>query len=282
MRQFRHHLLFGFLALFVPLLGCDDVVTPSKSSQRRIVSLSPAISEILIDIGQGDAIVGCTPFAPEVLSAVPVVGSLHDVDLERILVLQPTMVLLQPPVSGMDEGLRHLAEQQHWQVGAWRLNRLDDVLAVLGSIEAMMKNDDVTVAVALWRARYEQALRPSGAVENAGSVLMLFGVDPPRAIGRATYLDDLLQALGGRNAIERTGYPELSLEDCLRLQPDTVLVIGEDAGSRASDSKVEHLRSVLGAAPRIEILSGAGLLRPSTRVLDGAVAIQTVLSTSTP
>ena len=44
-------------------------------------------------------------------------------------------------------------------------------------------------------------------------------------VGRDTYLDDILDALGGRNAVQAVGWVELSLEDVLRLDPEAIIIV---------------------------------------------------------
>ena len=81
-------------------------MTPVSADQRearlkadttgaRIVSLVPALTEMLFAIGAGPQVVGVgnfDNFPPEV-KALPRVGALLDPDTERILVLRPTLVL---------------------------------------------------------------------------------------------------------------------------------------------------------------------------------------------
>ena len=108
-----------------------------------------------------------------------------------------------------------------------------------------------------------------------GRVAVLYGVDPPSTFGRGTYVDDVLVSLGIDNAVQRSGYPELSLEDLLVLAPDTVVVLGRDEGSAQQSAeglarKVESLdgRTVFHGA------EGSKLLIPGTGVLDGVDALR--------
>ena len=67
----------------------------SAQRPQRIVSLIPAVTEILFAIGAGPQVVGVgsfDTFPPEV-SKLPRVGALLDPDTERILSLRPTLVV---------------------------------------------------------------------------------------------------------------------------------------------------------------------------------------------
>ncbi|MHC4811375.1 MAG: hypothetical protein ACYTEV_13565, partial [Planctomycetota bacterium] len=63
----------------------------------RIVSLSPAMSRVVADMGLEAAIVGRSRFCDFLDPEIPVAGDLLRVDAERILALEPTHLLRQPP-----------------------------------------------------------------------------------------------------------------------------------------------------------------------------------------
>ena len=75
--------------VFVALVAQERVAT-------RIVSLVPALTEMLFAVGAGSQVVGVSSyddFPPEVQSR-PRVGALLDPDVERILSLKPDLVLM--------------------------------------------------------------------------------------------------------------------------------------------------------------------------------------------
>ena len=69
---------------------------PPPEKAQRIVSLVPAVTEMLFAIGAGPQVVGVSSydhFPPEV-EALPKVGALLDPDTERILSLRPDLVVV--------------------------------------------------------------------------------------------------------------------------------------------------------------------------------------------
>ena len=281
-----------WLALLGCLQGCGESEAfegGSASEPRvRIVSLSPALSQILIDFGQGDSIVGCTPWAPEELERVPVVGDLLRPDLERISAVRPDLILVQPTQLGIDPGLEKLATGRGWQVEAWTLNRLDDLDVVLEELpEALQRAGldptPVRGSVAQWRQRRDQLLVPEPEVEALGETVILFGIDPPMAFGGETYVNDLLESLGGRNALRGPGYLEMSLEDLIVLAPDSVLILA--SGPEAARGQADDLRRMLGTSAAdwdIRAFDGEDLLVPGTRLLDGIERFRTRLAEDRP
>jgi iron complex transport system substrate-binding protein len=279
-------LLATILGLCSFVGGCTEHRAPirEEGGGPRIVSLSPALSRILIDLGLQDSIVGCTPWAPDELVDVPVVGDLLRPDLERISMVDPDLIIVQPTQRGIDPALRAFAEQRDWQLIGWELNRLADVDRVLDelpvALDALGVDDrDTFRRVEAWRQRRVELLVPDPVCAELGRCLLLFGVDPPMAFGRETYIDDLWSSLGGVNAIEGTGYLECSLEDLVVLEPSSVLVIASSPDQ--ARSQVARLRSDLG--PRVgdidfRPLGSPGLLVPGTGILDGVMTLRDALT----
>jgi len=265
-------LLLGVLA------GCDrseGPVSTAASDGPRIVSLSPALTQALIDFECEEHLVGCTPYAPPGVENVPVVGDLLAPDLERLLVVSPTLLLVQPASSGLDPDLVSLAEARNWRIASWRIDRLSDIERIVDELPAVLVEEGVSSepmqrTVAQWRTRSLELLVPVPAFSELGRVAVLYGVDPPSAFGHGTYIDDVLGSLGIENAVQRPGYPELSLEDLLVLAPDTVVVLGRDEDSaRASAGELAGRMDALAGRTAFHGADGSKLLIPGTGVLDG-------------
>jgi ABC-type hemin transport system substrate-binding protein len=100
--------------------GGTDTAAPGPVEPPRIVSLSPALSRTLVDLGLADHVVGRTAYCASLDPAIPIVGDLYELDYERLIRLEPTHVLLQPAsATGVDPQLRRLAEERGWTIGAW-------------------------------------------------------------------------------------------------------------------------------------------------------------------
>ena len=271
------------LSLLVALLlgvlgGCDrseGPVSTAASQGPRIVSLSPALTQALIDFECEEHLVGCTPYAPPGVENVPVVGDLLAPDLERLLVVSPTLLLVQPASSGLDPDLVSLADARNWRIASWRIDRIADIERIVEELPALLIEEGVSPepmqrTVAQWRTRSRELLVPVSVFSELGRVAVLYGVDPPSAFGQGTYIDDVLGSLGIENAVQRPGYPQLSLEDLLVLAPDTVVVLGrdEDSAGASADELAERMDSLAGRTAFLGA-DGSKLLIPGTGVLDG-------------
>lgn len=69
---------------------------------ERVVSLAPSLSEIVVELGAADLLVGVLDGGdrPVALAQVPSVGHYGQLDMERLLSLKPDLILLWPGSVG--------------------------------------------------------------------------------------------------------------------------------------------------------------------------------------
>ena len=78
-----------------PIAEPLNVEAPRNVGAPRIVSLSPHITELLFAAGAGARIVGVDDASdyPAGVAGIPRVGDMAAVDIEKVLRLQPTLVI---------------------------------------------------------------------------------------------------------------------------------------------------------------------------------------------
>ena len=82
--------------------SCNDTVTDDygrtvvvPAQPLRVVSLSPAVTEIMFALGAEDLLVGRTDFCeyPQEAQAIPSIGGISNLNIEKILSLDPDLVI---------------------------------------------------------------------------------------------------------------------------------------------------------------------------------------------
>jgi len=288
---------FVMLVLCAWFAGCGELPKPADNPSNvaaseadlRVVSLSPAISRTLVDFGLDDRIVGRTQFCASLDQSIPVVGSLLDLDYERLLKLQPTHVLVQPSLAqGVEPRLREMARSNGWIIGAFpALNTVEDVEAMILKLPELLFVDGcearnrAAARAAELTSDIARALRPAGEDAFKGSVLLVAGVDPLFVFGAETYLSDILVSLGGSNAAHVSGWAELSFEDVIRLDPEAIVfvrdtpVVKDDVGLALGPLAELPIRAV--KEHRLAALVHADANLPSSGVIGVADALRDVL-----
>ena len=148
-----------FALLFVMLMLCGaalaDGITVTDMHGReialdqpatRIVALTPSDCEILCAIGCEDALVGRGKYCdyPESISALPVVQSGAETNIEEILALDPQVVLMSD-MSQTEEQAK-LLEQNGVKVVISDANDIAGVYTAIRMIGALMAKDDAAEA----------------------------------------------------------------------------------------------------------------------------------------
>lgn len=201
----------------------------------RVVSLLPAATDVVVALDAADRLVARTDYDTHAsLAALPSVGGGLTPSIEWLAALQPDLVISwrdaqsRTLVQRLDElGIPVYAANPESVADAERLTR--QVGRMLG-LDARADSLAASFRAALDGVRQ----RLDDARAGTPSVLYLISVDPPRAAGPGTFVDELITAAGGRNAFDDAGalWPEVSLEEVVRRQPDVVVVATGGADAR--------------------------------------------------
>jgi ABC-type hemin transport system substrate-binding protein len=246
--------------LFVLLGSCRQNLEEKQSEDVRIVSLSPGITNTLIDAGYEEKIVGRSPFCLHANQSVPIVGDLLEIDYERLLKLNPSHVFIQKTTSNLDEHLLALASKGKFELHTWQIQSLDDIKTMYGDLTEMLGGS---------RENLEIDVMQNGFIPSPVLVITQgVGSGPGLCFGKETYIDDVIQEMGVENAVTEKGWLSLSLEDIGRLQPSAIIVVSE---SDEQFVMIENLRSI--GIPVIPFTHEHVLL-PSSEIVDVAKKMQ--------
>lgn len=195
---------------------------------QRVVSMAPAITEIVFALGKGATLVGVTKFCdyPAPAAKIAKIGGLLDVNLEAILALAPEIVIAYPEQVAQLKLLR-----SRIQVLVVKHQTLSDLFSSIqtigGALRAGVAAREMVVAM--------QKKLAAVAVENNGgkkiSTLIIAGRNADQLknmyiVGKNDFLNELLEIAGGVNAYQgKVNYPNISLETVISLDPDVILEI---------------------------------------------------------
>jgi ABC-type hemin transport system substrate-binding protein len=149
-----------------------------------------------------------------------VVGDLYEIDYERLLTLQPTKVLVQETIVGVDNHLKELAEKHYFSLHAWEINRFDDISKLHDDLLQLFDKEGESLNLEI--EPIEISLPSPVLIMTSGSE-GITGL----CFGKQTYLDDLLTLIGGENALHQSGWLSLSLEDIVNLQPALIMMVSD-------------------------------------------------------
>lgn len=180
----------------------------------RVISTSPAVTEMVTLLGHEKSIIGKTPYCQDASSAQNI-GTALSPDYEKMLVLKPTHIFLQENTKGkVSERLKQLGLPllslkivsledlfSSWRLIAKTLNASDDAIDQLE--KRIVKS-----------ALKKKVLFVLGG--NKGSSVMV--------AGQKTFYNDLARAIGLSNVVESNGWPVYDAEKVRTLVDRETLV----------------------------------------------------------
>ena len=210
------------------------LLTLFVNAQERIVTLSPAINEIVYALGAGSKVVGNTQYCtyPKASQSVPKVGGYFSPSLEKILSLKPSIVIMQPNNTKLSQKLNTLGIKTK-MIPIDRLEHIKKAIVALGILldkEANAKKILKNINNAL--------LEIKGIVKDK-KILIVIGhntslVKQIFVVGQNLYLDDIINASGNTNALhsKRKGQPILNQENLIATNPDIVILLAHSMHKR--------------------------------------------------
>lgn len=252
---------------------------------ERIVSLAPALTEIIFELGRGESLVGVTTYCdhPPRVKALPRVGGLMDLNLEMLIQLKPDLIVLYP--ESMDK-VRVLKNRcRLLEVPHRNLNDLYRAIEkISGALGTERKGNDLVGKI----KKKLDAIRKKSAGQRKKKTLLIAGRNPDRLsnmtlIGKRDFLNEILEICGGTNAYRgEIDYPSVSVEGIVGMDPLWIIefsVFFQNINRRrvlALWQRYPVIRAV--KRGNLKIIVDPKWLRPGPRVTEVAEALHALLN----
>ncbi len=207
---------------------CGCAVAADILPKMRIISLTPATTEILFELGLDKEIVGVSSYCtwPVKARSKEKVGSFSNPNIEKIIMLKPDLVIL----TGMEqEYIKDILSRlniKYINVDPANINELILSIEELGSVtgtsfQAKVLADNIrSVMNRLKRMNYNvlRSERPK--------VYMEIWHDPIMCPGKNSFVDDMIEAAGGINitADLNRSYSRIDPEQVILRDPDMIIL----------------------------------------------------------
>ncbi len=197
------------------------------AAPRRIVSLVPSQTELLIDLGLEKEVLGITKFCvhpTELRKAKKVVGGTKEVHFDRIRALDPDIIL-----CNKEENTREMVLELEKIAPV----HVSDIVELEDAFELMLQYGEI----------FDRKVSAEKLVENIQKELELLREElqdkpwikvayfiwqkPFMVAGSQTFIDKLLQLNKLENVYKTPRYPETDLEELKSKNPDLILLSSE-------------------------------------------------------
>lgn len=213
-----------FLVVMLWLAACgraperDDAL---RREPRRIVTLLPSFTETAFALGQGERIVGIDDYSdyPPEAQRLPKLGGGYDPQLERILSLQPELVLLPKDSKALSalsgNGIAVFAAEPRTLV---------EVFEVMEHTGQLLGRKTEAQALTARMKRELDVLAAS--VSHVPKVSVYYELDAtPFSVGPDSFIGAMIQKAGGINIVpaELGDFPKLSPELVIAKNPSVII-----------------------------------------------------------
>ncbi|MFT0473946.1 cobalamin-binding protein [Pseudomonas antarctica] len=238
---------------------------------ERVVSLAPSLSEIVLELGAADLLVGVLDGGdrPTALAKVPSVGHYGQLNMERLLSLKPDLILLWPGSVGSAQ--REQLQRLGIPVYVAEPHSLEQLTTQVQAIARQLGRADagrqlsaqLRQRLAELRQRYQRAepLRVFYQVWN----------QPLYTVGGGQIISDALEVCGARNVFAdlKLPAPQVSIESVLQRNPEVIL-----AGDQPQLDAWKAWPQVGAVAQgRLLLVPDKGLERPSGQMIEAVAKL---------
>lgn len=216
MKKLLYFLLF-FNFSFLNILGANE----------RIITLSPAINEIVFALSLGEKVVANTDFCdyPDISKSVQKVGGYGSVSLEKVVKLNPSILINQ----SYDKKLNSDLEELGFKTLVYKSDNIEDIkytIKDLGDIfqktqEAKRLNDEIDSSLEsleniIKNQKILIVISPQNTLSNQIFVA-----------GNFVYFEDIIKKSENKNAYQSSikSQPVINSEKIITLNPDIIVLL---------------------------------------------------------
>lgn len=252
LRRFKQPSALLTLLLLAVMCGCQQQHTNERANAitvtdfagltvelsapaQRIVALAPHAVENLFTIGAGKALVGVMQYSdfPPAAKLLPVVGGYQSVNFERILELQPDLIIAWQ--TGNSQAAINRLKELGFKVYIDQPDALRDVAKSLRDFGALSGLKEPAEAAA--RDYLQQISAIEAQYEGSEPVSFFYQVwnSPLQTINGEHTISDAIETCGGVNiyADEIAVAPVINIESVLERNPQVIIASGNAAGKPA-------------------------------------------------
>jgi len=271
---------------FQPGTYTDDMGRAVAIDQvpQRIVSFGPSITEILFALGLEEKVVGVSSYSdyPEVAKSKPKIGDAFNPSLEKIVELEPDLVLTVEQEQLNREldalGIKFMVLDPKDTDGILEdIEWVGEITGTEKKAEELVKDmrDSMSQVVAL--------------AEDAPKVRVFFIVDAtdltlPWTAGAGSFIDALITMAGGENIAGGTsgGWVQFSLEQIVSSDPEVIIIQTMTGGVPTISKEELEKHPVWGEMAAVKqgktcFINGDLVSRPGPRIVQGLEEIAQII-----
>ncbi len=251
---------------------CRGKTITISREPKRIISLTPATTEILFALGLDSRIAGVTRYCnyPAQAQKKPKIGD-RTVSIEKVISLKPDLVVAHSFLN--DDGIKSI-EAHGFTVVTFNPKTVGQAAADIVTI-GRITNQEAQAKKVAGRISSAQALlrKKLAGVKGKPKMIVSVQADPLWAAGPKTFIDEIIRSAGAQNLASdaKPGFNQFSAEAAVWRNPD--VIIGTYKGDKKVFTRGLWKDTKAARTGRVYEVNPDLLVRPGPRLADGLLLI---------
>ncbi len=214
-----------------PVTVTDDrgkAITIPQRPERIVVAGTPLYTEILIDLGALNRIVGVAESAdnPQEVANIPRVGPIFNPNIEVIIALKPDVVF--GAIGAVRDTLERagLIVVSLGKVGSGAIDSVTEIFRTIRSVNLVIEGDTKSADTLIGKIAEEIVVTEGTVLDRfkpTVAILYPSGEQPPFAAGRGTPENEIVLRAGGINIFpDVADYKQVSFEEIVKRDPSVI------------------------------------------------------------
>lgn len=197
------------------------------SANEKIITLSPAVNEIVFALGMGDNIIANTQFCdyPEISKSIEKVGGYGSVSLEKVVNLNPSIIINQNYDKKLNSSLKALG----FKTLVYKTDSLDDIKFAIKDLGDVFNRQN---EAKILNTNIENSLKNIENIVENQKILIV--ISPQNRLSNQIYVtnnyiyfEDIIKKSGNKNAYQSSlkSQPAINSEKLILLNPDIIILL---------------------------------------------------------
>ncbi|MCD4658092.1 MAG: ABC transporter substrate-binding protein [Planctomycetes bacterium] len=263
-----------------------------RKQAQKVAVLGDSLVEICLELGLKDNLAAVSYLGADIpeLAGITHLGGPLNLSEEQLVEANVDLIIASDSVQ-LRERMKSTVSNEKIHKLFLKHENFEDILNCINQISIVMGVEKEGAKLA---GKLVAEIDINRAVaENAPRVLLVYSAQPGESDGfvsfacvdENTFLDELLRSAGGRNAIEGSSgkWPQLSVEDLIRLNPDIIVDFRPDFQKDTEEIK-EIWRKTAPASTvkaialeQIAVITHHHALLPSPKVVEVHAILQKII-----
>jgi ABC-type Fe3+-hydroxamate transport system substrate-binding protein len=214
-----------------------------KKAPSRIISLVPSQTELLIDLGLADNIVGITKFCihpKDAVKSITKIGGTKNFNIEKIRSLKPDLIIANKEENEETKLKELMSEFPVWISDIKNLDQALNMIEEIGFLTEKAKKSTL-----LSQSISKKFLQFESVTKTKKRILYLIWKNPFMSVNKDTFIHDMIKKCGWQNVCSdyTNRYPSLTIEEMINLKPDNVLLSSEPFPFK--DKHIAEIKEIL-------------------------------------